>query len=168
MHAVQKGPNILRHGCTRRPLPQLFPTNMALQNGAPVTSSATALFMLTIQMPEMRQLAPADFTITGNFSAAAATMRTAPFLGQGPGQTTTRIAVDLPAGYCGQATISLVDPSLIRHLAGGGPGPCPGNGAAVSWTRKCGPAAAALVAPAGVEVTDASLACNQCLAPPLH
>ena len=123
---------------------------MALRNGIPAAAGATALFVLTTQLPMARQLAPADFSVTGNFTGAA--VQVAPFPGRA--QSAVRIAVKLPAGYCGQATISLAESSLIRPLGSGGPGTCAQSSASVSWVRVCGPAAASLVVIAGTELPD--------------
>lgn len=148
----------------RRPVPALVPTNMALRSGEPVAAAATALFVLALQQPPQRQLTPADFAVAGAFVGAStpAYIRVAPFPRR---PSAFRVAVDLPAGYCGQATISLREPGLIR-LAGGSAGACARDTAAVTWTRLCGPAASALVLQSGVEVNDlGGLAQEQCLAP---
>jgi hypothetical protein len=132
---------------------------MALRSGVPTAAGATALFVLTTQLPMARRLAPADFAVAGKFTGAAA-VRVAPCPWRA--QSAARIAVTLPAGYCGQAMLSLADPSLIRPLAGGGPGACADSSVAVSWVRVCGPAAASLVVIAGTELPDLASAGSPC------
>lgn len=139
---------------------------MALRSGAPVAAGATALFVLALQRPPQRLFRPADFRVTGAFgnSSASVHVRVAPFPGRG---WATRVAVDLPAGFCGRATLALRDPGLIRLAGGGELGACGRDAAAVTWTRACGPAAKALVLQSGAEVVDVALAEAQCVAPVL-
>lgn len=148
----------------RRPQPRLYPTNMALRNGAPVAASATALFVLALQQPPQRLFRPADFAVAGanlGNASAPAYVRVAPFPGRG---SAFRVAVDLPAGFCGRATLALREPGLIR-LASNSVGACARDSAEVTWTRLCGPATSALVVQSGVEVVDMGLAEAQCVAP---
>lgn len=88
-----------------RPVPRVFPTNMALRDGLPVTASATALFMLAAQR-EIRPVGPADFLISGLFRNASVRTAAVP-----TGPAAWRVAVDLPPDFCGAATLGLADPT---------------------------------------------------------
>lgn len=131
---------------------------MALRDGLPVTASATALFTLVSQR-QTSPLGPGDFLISGLFRNASVRIMPAP-----AGPPAWRIAVDLPADFCGAATLGLRDSGGINALDGG-VAACAGNGAAVTFTRICGAAGRALVPIVGVEIVDPEEAGNHCLLP---
>ena len=144
----------------RRPVPRLYPTNMALRDGLPVTASTTALFLLVSLRP-IKPVAPADFLISGLFRNAS--VRTAP---APSGPAAWRIAVDLPADFCGAARLGLADVTGVA-AAEDGLAACAsaGSGTAVTWTRLCGGVGQALVPLVGTEMVDPLLLGGRCLAP---
>ncbi|CAL8470067.1 g9609 [Coccomyxa elongata] len=143
-----------------RPVPRLFPTNMALRDGLPVTASATALFMLAAQR-EIRPVGPADFLISGLFRNASVRTAAAP-----TGPAAWRVAVDLPPDFCGAATLGLADPTGIAALDDGlAACASAGRGTAVTFTRVCGAAGQALVHVVATEVVDPGLMGGKCIPP---
>jgi hypothetical protein len=133
---------------------------MALRDGQPALTSSTALFVLTTQQSLSATLGPVDFLISGLFHNAS--LRVAPVPGR---RAAWRLAVDLPADFCGQATLGLRDPGAVT-AAGTGRGAC-GSGAAasatVTFTRVCGPEGRALVPTAGVTIMDDSDTYGHCI-----